>query len=193
MPKLTPLITLLLMSSPVWAQGEKYFPAKKGAKWTYKTNGPDLVMTVTETKKFGDQEAWKVETQKAGNKELLGFEHVAVKSDGLYRYAIDGAVINPPVQFLKLPFMADEIYPVQEWIVGDQQPPLRGTFTSGKKETVKFKDKDYEALTVLWKSADNKLTMKYYFVEDLGMVKQILTVDNGAESVLELKDLSGVK
>src|SRR5206468_2595284 len=89
----------------------EYFPLKVGTTWTYETNGQEIEMTVAKHEKFGDVTCARLETKLNG--KVLASEHVTVQKDGVYRHAIQGQAIKPPIRILKLPCKAGDTWKVE--------------------------------------------------------------------------------
>jgi hypothetical protein len=163
-----------------------YYPLKVGSSWTYKANDVKFTLKVTKTEKVKDKDAEvtaaRVEMTKDGKVE--GSELVAVKDDGVYRYAFENKKADPPIKFLQLPPKKDATWKVDSKADTDA---IKGTFKMGEEE-IKVGDKTYKTVTVTCDDLDAvgvKMSVTYYFAENVGMVKQVIEAA-GQKTVIEL-------
>src|SRR4051794_25458619 len=71
-----------------------YYPLPEGTTWTYKPNEKKFTVRVAGFDKVGDQRCARLETRDlpSGNEKtgkLLASEHVAVTSEGVFRYQFE--------------------------------------------------------------------------------------------------------
>lgn len=157
-----------------------YYPLKVGSKWTYRVGDQQMVLEVTRTEDVDGTKCAVLETR-ADNQ--LFTEHVAVGSDGLYRYKAMDAKIVPPVCFFKLPPQRGA-----NWEVDSKLGNLRvqGTFRMDEVEVTvpKGKFKTYVSSFDL-KQGGQSVSISMYLASGVGMVKQKMEV-GGKEVVVEL-------
>ncbi len=118
---------------------------------------------------------------------------MAVKADGVYRYAVADKKVEPPVKILALPPKKDETWKIDA-AIGTQT--LKGSFKSGEAAEVKVPAGTYkDVVTVTGEDieivdADGrkmKMSMTCYFAKDFGIIKQRIKLGDAAESVFELE------
>jgi hypothetical protein len=172
-----------------------YYPLKEGMTWTYKADGKTITVTVAGSEKKGKQpvSCYRLETrEKKGDKsELIATEYVAVKEDGVYRYAFEGTDADPPLRFLKLPVdSANKKWTFESKVGGSD---VKGSFTQAKETkpvNVPANKKPYEdvySVTSEGLSIDNqKVSIIYYFAAKVGMIKQEVEV-GGTKVTIELE------
>ncbi len=177
------LCCVAVLLYPVCAQDptkDGLYPLKIGAKWTYKSGTDTIEVVVKKTEKLnkddkGEAEAFVLETSIAG--ATVASEHIAVRTDGLYRVKVGGVLVTPPVQFLKLPAKKDE-----SWAINSRVGPekLEGKFTTGESEVEWNKEKK-KAITVSgpdMMANGQKLSVTYTFVEGVGLFAQTASLAN---------------
>jgi hypothetical protein len=171
------------------------YPLKVGNKWTY-TSGKDTIEVVVKgTEKIDKEEAYELVTSRNGMPDAN--EHVVVRADkagvGVYRIKVAGVAVNPPLCFLKVPAKKGD--KVEPWTVNSTlgSEKLEGKFTLDEQEieiTVKDKKEKKKAVTVSGPDMlanGQKMSLKYYFVENIGLVRQEASLA-GVKVVLEYKD-----
>jgi hypothetical protein len=180
------VLAALAMSSAAFAQQE-YYPMKEGATWTYKmTGGPKdttIVQTVKGKEKVGDVECWLLETVvDGGNKQT---ELVAATDEGLKRYRSNGMDVTPPVVFLKRGMKVGDKWG-GEFKVGTT--PVTANYEYAAEEDVEVAAGKFKAVkqTVVMDIQGQQLTVNFWWVKDVGAVKQ--TMDGaGMSFALELQ------
>jgi len=161
------------------------FPLTAGHEWTYKSGPLEVIERVTRHEKVGNELCARIET--IYNGDVVAYEHVAVRKDGLYRVAISGKPVEPPLRFLKLPATKGSTWSVESAIVGQT---VKGNFAISES-SVTIGDKELPVVVVEGKdftAGKSKLSFTYYFAPNVGKVKQVV-VANGQETVLELTGL----
>jgi hypothetical protein len=162
-----------------------YFPLAVGSVWTYKCGENHFQLKVVKFEKVGAINCARVEL--FVNDKSQAAEHIAVTKDGVMRFSFDGKKADPPIRFLELPVKAGKTWKVESKVDGQ---PLKGSFTSGEEPNVKVPAKTYEkTVTVTGTDLEAngvKLGLKYYFVENVGMVKQVIDIA-GQKIVIELE------
>jgi len=161
------------------------YPLGVGREWTFKSGPLEIVERVTRHETVGDELCARVETVFGG--KVVSYEHLAVRKDGVYRVAIAGKPVEPPLRFLLLPAEAGKTWKVDSKVVNQ---PIKGDFTLGKKP-LKIGDEDLEAVVVEganFKVGKGDLSFTYFFVPGVGKAKQIVTI-NDQNTTLELSEL----
>jgi hypothetical protein len=194
-------LPLGLVVGPVARAQEKmaetpYYPLKIGNTWTYKIGETHFTMKVV---KYEDVES-EGKKQTCARVEMSGsdgkvqaVEHVAVKEDGVYRYMFENKKAEPPVRFLKLPPKKDDTWDVNSKIGAEK---LSGTFKIGEEAEVKVPAGTYK--DVITSASENldangqKISFKYYFAKDVGMIRQTIKIQN-QEVVIELEKFEAGK
>ena len=95
------LLVLFAIAMPLPAADADYYPMKIGNKWTFKIGEQDdrFVWTAAKNEKVGTQDCVLMEARVKG--EMVGSEHIAVLKDGIFRFKMGEAVIEPPICFFK--------------------------------------------------------------------------------------------
>ena len=181
-------VVVLLVASTALAQGpaNDLFPLKAKSKWVYKVVDQEVVVEVTGTEKFNNEDCTKLETKVGG--QVKASELYFVKPDGVYRAKVKDDKIDPPVKILALPVKKNESWKVNSK-VGAQT--VKGEFKiKDDKEKVKVPAGEFEAVVVEGTDLDiagTKTTVKQWFVPGKGIVKLSYSIQ-GNESSLELKE-----
>jgi hypothetical protein len=185
-----------------------FYPLREGNQWTYKMTIGDAKEQKKEQKVVitaGKPEAYEFKTVKdkkefseiivrfplkvvSEAKELV--EHVAVK-DGVYRIALAGKDINPPLCFLKLPAKKGDSWKVDS---KSENAPITGTFTCDQ-EKVKVPFGEFNTIRVSTPDLQlerDKMAIDYWFAQNVGLVKQRVRVGNN-DVLLELEDFKAAK
>ncbi len=179
----------------------EYYPLKEGMTWTYKANDKTLTVSVAGFDKKGDPavSCARLETRErrpAGEtNNPLATEHVAVKADGVYRYAFEGTDAKPPLRFLLLPVDSPE----KRWSFDSKvgSADVKGSFTLAKeKNPVKVLATEYkDVVTVTSEGLEiekQKVAITYYFAAKVGMIKQVVDV-GGTKVTIELESFQEKK
>lgn len=167
-----------------------YYPLAVGNTWNYKLGEMKFTMKVTKHEPVDKVLCARVEL--VVDNSVKAFEHIGVTTDGIYRYSYEGKKTEPPVRILKLPFKAGETWEVNAKVGGEV---LKGMLKSGQEE-VKVPSGTYpKAATSTADDFDangTKMAFKYFFAENVGMVKQELDV-NGQKAIIELEKFEPAK
>lgn len=176
------------------AHTSPFFPLKLGTVWNYRAGEAMFAYRVG---RFEDVN--KVPTARLEmliNNQVVSAENIGVTKDGVYRFkwaqpGKGAKEAKPPIRILPL-----ELKDGAEWsageTVGDEK--VEGKFVlSGVKERQKVKigAKEYDTIVVTSKDLKVngvKVGLKYYFAENIGMVKQELEVA-GNKVTFELERL----
>ena len=209
-PRLSTALVLLVVIAVARGTDDKtpetpYYPLKVGNVWTYKIGDTKLTVKVPKFEDVDKQSCARVEMSVGA--KVVSFEHVAVKADGVYRYATDDNKTEPPLCFLKLPVKQGDEWKVASTVgamgkvtgtVG-AMGKVTGTFKTGEvAEDLKVAAGTYkkeDVITVTCNDLDAggmKVKLTYYFAKGVGMVKQTITIA-GQEIVIELEKYEPAK
>jgi len=180
---------LAVPTSQSQQKDQDFFPLKIGSKWHYKSGDEKVVVQVAKAetleilrdKKKGKEKVPGVTLKiTSAGRELT--EQVAVLDDGVYRFAVAGKEITPPLCILKFPIKKGDTWPVDS--VCNEQP-IKGVFTSDEAEikVPAFKS-PFRAVTTSFK--DPKMSFEYFFAPEYGIVKQRIEI-GGSKLLLELE------
>lgn len=161
------------------------YPLGVGREWTFWAGPLEIIERVARHEKVGDELCARIETEFNG--KVVSFEHVAVRPDGVYRVAVAGRPIEPPLRFLNLPARAGDTWKVDSLIAGE---PIKGDFKTSEG-ALTIDDTELSTIVVAGKNfhaGKSQLSFTYYFAPGIGKVKQVVVV-NGMETTLELKTL----
>ena len=164
------------------------YPLAIGTEWVYKSGMLEVTERVTKHELLKGEWCARVET--LYDSKVKSFEHIAVRKDGVYRVAISGNLVEPPLCFLKLPPRAEEKWSVESKIVGQS---VTGDFSVsvstatvpvGTFKTAAVAGKNFRA-------GPSELSFLYHYAPKYGKVKQVITTgskSDGEERVMELKE-----
>jgi hypothetical protein len=177
------VFSLLLVGCTLLAQegatkSTPYYPLKKGASWTYKTVGGEVVMKVIDEK----EGKFKIETTAGG--KATAVEVVGPSEQGLVRYEVNGLKSDAPVLFFKWDAKEKDEWLVDTKVSGQS---LKGKFTT-KNAKVTVPAGTYDALVVEAKDLEvggAKSNVTYHFAKDVGIVKLSFAI-GGQDIALEL-------
>lgn len=159
-----------------------YYPLKIGNTWHYRAGTQKIVVRVAAQEKVGDVLCARVEATDKGTTRL---EFIGVQADGLYRHKIASAEIKPALCIFKLPPQKGANWNVDSEVDGVK---IKGAFVSDEAEVTVPAGK-YKAVSVTSKDLTlgaRKMTLTYWFVKDVGIVKHQMEIA-GAEIILELE------
>jgi hypothetical protein len=152
-----------------------FYPMKIGTKWHYQIAMNKFVMQVKKHEKIGDATYAVLEASADG--KALNTEYFGVRSDGIYRFSMQGKKLDKPYCILKLPPKKGATWKAEFKISGELH---KGTFVSGEEEVTVPAGK-FQAVTAFSQGFlqpdKKKITYKYWFAEKVGLVKQ--TTDIG--------------
>ena len=149
-----------------------YYPLKLGTTWSYKAGDVTITSKVAKWEEMADQQCARIEASAGG--KLAAVEHVAVKEDGVYRFAYGGVKADPPLMFLKLPPVKGKTWDAGTTIGTTK---VTGTFTSDMVDEVVVPAGTFKNIymcTADCESGGVKLTIKSFFAKDIGMIKQVI-------------------
>jgi hypothetical protein len=161
----------------------EYYPLNIGREWSLWAGPVEMIERVARHEKIGEELCARIETEFNG--KIVSFEHVTVRADGIYRVAVAGRPIEPPLRFLKLPAKAGDTWKVESTIAGE---PIKGDFKTSEA-ALKIGDDEVSTVVVAgknFKAGKSNLSFTYYFAPGIGKVKQVIVV-NDMETTLELK------
>src|SRR4051794_33455132 len=151
-----------------------YYPLAIGNTWHYKLGDMSFTMRVAKHELVDKAMCARVEL--IVDNKIKAFEHIGVKSDGVYRYSYDGKKTEPPACILKLPPKAGETWEINAKVGGET---LKGNLKEAM-EDIKVPAGSFKTVTVAADDFDannTRISFKYYFAEKTGMVKQDLNVN----------------
>jgi len=173
--------------APGQEQNPDYYPLKRGTKWTYRVfSGNELKGQVTnqiaKIEKIDDQELARQETLAQGN---VFTEHLSSTDKGVFRHRLNGLETTPPFCLLRYPVKQGDSW-TSESKVGDQATKL--SCRVGEEEVAVPSGK-FKAVTVLIESEAGvvKVRTTYWFVANIGFVKQLIEIPGSNPITLELE------
>jgi hypothetical protein len=186
MPVLLGCLLPFIAASDLAAQDKlketPYYPLQVGTTWHYRAGESKFSVLVARHEKVGDTLCALLETRRDG--KVVGSEHLAVGDDGVYRHnlnrmgkALVQQTLKPPMLVLKLPPRKGDSWKIDS--KGDGQT-IRGGFQLGEQEITVPAGK-YKTLRVASQDLEvNSLKPRIttFFAEGVGMVKQIIEVDD---------------
>ncbi len=173
-------------------------PIKIGTIWHYQAvdqkEKQDFWIKAAKEEKIGDQLCIKLEgimetenEKKVKVKEIVSTEHIAIKSDGIYRYALTDNKITPPLCICKLPPKNGNKWS-QSFTIEDKKGSA--DYTQTLEEVIVKAGKYTNAVKVGVNIEENsaKTTLNVWYAPGVGIVKQIFS--SGKETFsLELQDV----
>jgi hypothetical protein len=171
------------------------YPLRVGNKWTYRANDDQTIVvrvakaeeleTGEKDKKTGTPVKAKGVTLEISSGGRTLTEQVAVLPDGVYRFSSAGKKIEPPLCLLKLPPKKGQTW---QFMCQVKDTVMKGAFISDEAE-VKVPAGTFQAITSAtqdYQVGDQKMTLKFWFAPDVGIVQQEVHVGN-FDSVLKLE------
>jgi hypothetical protein len=159
-----------------------YFPLRVGMFWQYRAPDGGLRTRVAKQERIGGVLCVLLENVKDG--QVQSTEHLAVRPDGVYRYTLDGARLDPPECVLKLPPR-----PGTRWQVpvrlGDKAATLTYTLAEEEVTVPAGKFKAVVARSNEIEISGQRFAASYWFAPGVGVVKQSVKAA-GIELVSEL-------
>lgn len=186
MKAITGVFVVLLSALPGWAQAPdpaktkasapNYYPLKTGTRWEYQVDLGNnqkrtMVNQIAKIENINGKDMARLETLMDGN--VSATEHLTATNEGIFRNRFNGVEVDPPVCLLKYPVKEGTTWKGQTKI-GDQQLDISGS--EGKTEAVQAGGTNYQAATAVVETTVNgmKISTKYWFAPDVGIVKQSL-------------------
>lgn len=180
----TLLFSAVALFTVTAAPGGSIYPVQIGTKWVFQAGGIELVEQVAGYDMIGQERCVRIETMLNG--KVVAHEHLALRQDGVYRVAIAGEPVSPPLCFLKHPAAQGTQWDVSSKVKGQE---IAGRFTLGAAQ-VDVPAGQFQAISVQgsnFQSEAGPLEFTYYFVPGIGKVKQVIKV-NGRGAELSLKE-----
>jgi hypothetical protein len=167
-----------------------YYPLQVGDSWTYKAGDRKYTLKVVKIEKVGGESAARVEMSDDG--KTLTSELVSVREDGVYRYSFGDKKPDKPVCFFKLPPKKGVAWDVDVKAGGET---LKGSFKLDEAKGVKVPAGTFDTFTSSSDDLDAaglKINCTFYFAEKVGLVKQVIKVNN-QEITVELEKFEPAK
>lgn len=156
-----------------------FYPAKKGAVWTYQRGKDKVTVRVKEVTKMDKDEVVELET--SINDTPQATEHLLVKADSVSRLKVAGKEAKPPMTVLKLPPKKGDTWKV------DSKLETKGTDGKVKTESVvgafavedvKEEMMNMNKVKVAIVKSDLRvngqpMTMEFHYAEGIGMIKHV--------------------
>lgn len=206
MPLLLACLLLSLAAADLAAQEKlketPYYPLKVGTTWHYRAGESRFTIRVARHEKVGETLCALLETLRDG--KVVGSEHLAVASDGIYRHDVTSPqlqsdpndktkkvkllvkqTLKPPILILKLPPKNGDSWKIDS--KGDGKT-FRGSFQAAEQEitvpagtykTFRIASQDLEVNSL-------KPNITTFFAQGVGMVKQIIEMGD-AKIEIELE------
>ncbi len=190
-------LTAFALSATARVQAQEkspdYYPFTVGTKWHYQVdpgNGVkvDIINHLAEIEKIDGISMARIETTTQG--QVAATEHMSQTEKGLFRRRFGGGKISPPIQLLKYPIKKGEQWESKHSIAGQSLTSkctvdlAEVTVPAGKYKAVK--------VVVDAKQAGNNISTTYWFVENVGIVKQTVSLGE-TNVVISLEKFEKVK
>jgi len=160
------------------------YPLTVGSKWIFEAGQNQLIEEVTKSEIIDGEQCVRVETRVNG--QVVAFEHLAARTDGIYRVTVSGERVVPPLCFLKYNTVMRTPWNVSSRVNGVM---ISGEFALEKTQ-VSVPAGDFQAVAVRgtkFESEAGSLEFTYYFVPGIGKVKQVISA-RGRSAELVLKE-----
>ncbi|WP_437190728.1 hypothetical protein [Planctomicrobium sp. SH527] len=179
---LTLIVAVFAISDAVFA-AEPFMPTAVGTRWLYSSGKVAVEERILSVDDIDGEKCLRIET--LVNSMPLAFEHIAIRTDGLYRVTVGGEKVDPPVCFLKFSGSGEEKWKIQSTVGGEN---VAGNFVAGKT-LVSVPAGRYTAVTskgTKFKVPNGELEFTYCYAQGVGKVKQVVKLgENSTELVLE--------
>jgi len=197
--------TLILTVSVAWSQAAdtpatpagstsldqcELYPLAVGTQWIFQS-GPLMVREkVVAHEPMQGELCARIDT--LYEDRVVSFEHIAVRKDGVYRVAVSGKPVEPPLKFLSLPSQAGEKWTVESKVAGKV---IRGEFVASEglfqvRSPHGDRDQTFKTHRVTgenFQAGSESISLSYDFVPQFGKVRQTAKTA-GLETTIELKD-----
>lgn len=175
------LVAILCLSIPQLlvaqdAARPNYYPLKVGTKWYYRldVNGQsiEVVNQVTKIDKVDGEDRATIDSAIQGMGK--GSETLSTNDKGIFRHSMNGLNVKTPICILRYPVKNGDTWDGETEING-QTMKLKGK--TGAEEVTVPAGK-YQATTshIETDFMGQKFTTTYYFVPEIGIVKQIMSL-----------------
>ncbi len=154
-----------------------YYPLQVGNEWKYKVeaggNSAQAVSTITKIEEIDGVSLARLEATVNGN--VVANENLRSDDKGVFRYRNNGQEINPPILLLRYPAKSGDKWN-DDITVGKEKGKY---LCETREENVEVPFGKFKAMkvTVTLEAKMQKVTTSYWFVKDVGFVKQ--TVEAG--------------
>ena len=149
-----------------------YYPLQEGNEWHYKVtvggNSVTAISRIAKIEKIDDMPLSRLEA--SVNDKIVATEHLTQTADGIFRHRNNGQEIAPPICLLKYPVKAGSKWEGPITVGKDA-----GNYTAeATEEDVEVPAGKFKAVKVViaLESNKQKINTTYWFVKDLGFVKQ---------------------
>ena len=149
-----------------------YYPLQVGNQWTFRVTVGDsstiATSRIAKIETMDDVPMARLEASVNGN--VVATEHLAQNKDGVFRYRNNALEITPPICLLKYP-----VVPGAKWDGDITVGKDKGKYScETKEEAVEVTAGKYQAMrvTIKLESKGQNVTTTYWFVKDIGFVKQ---------------------
>ncbi len=166
------------------------YPLAVGSQWLYRSGPLEVREMVVRHETIEGEMCARVET--FYEDRVVSYEHIAVRADGVYRVAVSGKPVQPPLRFISLPPKSGTKWTVDSTVGGQ---PLRGEFVSSEgtfavrspRGDPDASFKTHRVTGEKFVAAGAEISVTYDFVAQVGKVKQVARTA-GQETTLELKE-----
>ncbi|OAI52118.1 hypothetical protein AYO47_01225 [Planctomyces sp. SCGC AG-212-M04] len=168
------------------------YPLGVNTVWIYRSGPLEVREKVAKHEEIQGQLCARIET--FYDDRVVSFEHLTVRSDGVYRVATGGKPIEPPLKIISLPAKPGVKWTVASSIAGQA---VRGEFVSSEG-TFHLRSprgdqdqtlKTYRVTGEHFQAGGESVTFTCDFVPQYGKVRQTAKA-HGLETTLELRDIS---
>jgi len=167
------------------------YPLRVGTQWIYQSGPLEVQEKVVSHETIEGEPCARIETIYDGR--VTGFEHIAVRDDGLYRVAVGGRPVTPPLKFLSLPARPGVKWTVSSAIAGKT---IRGEFITSEgtfqaRSPRGDQDQSFKTHRVSGENFEvggESISFTYDFVPQVGKVRQTAKA-HGLETTIELREM----
>lgn len=189
-------VSMFALLSPTATTGDdslrecSVYPLAVGTEWVYAVGPVEMIERVASHEMVGDEMCVKLETVYNGN--VVAFEHITVREDGVYRVSVAGQAVEPAFCILKWPADEGDTWEVDSSIRGES---LSGSFVLSLSEvsvpagdylTVHAQSEGFTAPTAEGETIP--LSFSYDFAQGVGKVRQVVQIGERSTS-MELKEV----
>ena len=160
-----------------------YYPLKVGTKWHFQVDAgqprrPMITSVIAAEENTDGKPLARLEVYINGQK-IPASEHLMSNKDGVFRVKFNNIEFNPPLCMLKYPLKTGQTWDTKLSTQGQQ---LDVTCRQGAEEAVSVPAGEYRAIPCTIQLTQNtpqgavKIVTTYWFVENVGFVKQKIDV-----------------
>jgi hypothetical protein len=165
-----------------------FYPLKEGNKWHYRMDvgeqSAQATMHVAKLESIAGVNLFRLEMSVEGN--VAGTEHLAADQRGVFRHAFNGQPLSTPVTVIRFPVKEGDTW--EETVTsGDDVAKVHGKVFA--EEDVQVPAGKFKAVRVQLEVEDEAvgtMTATYWFVANIGIVRQVLEVGDD-QIVMELE------